>query len=202
VRSEGLVNVVVGQLGCVIDRGLGQILGGARDLRVVGVGLDHAALERAVARGKAQVVVLDEDSVATPVVPRRLRGARASVGLVVLAHRPTRVRVTRMLADGVNVCLSTDASAPEVVQAVRLAADGRCMFVSVSAHLPRASPERGIRSLTRREREVLELLGAGHKNAEIARVLQISGETARTHTQHVYRKLGVSSRGELLRIEQ
>jgi DNA-binding CsgD family transcriptional regulator len=59
-----------------------------------------------------------------------------------------------------------------------------------------------MRSLTRRESDVLELLSTGHKTVEIARVLQVGTETVRTHTRHVYRKLGVSSRGELLGIEQ
>jgi hypothetical protein len=49
----------------VIDRGLRQILGGDRGLRVVGAGLDHAALQDTVACRRAQVVILDEDSAAT-----------------------------------------------------------------------------------------------------------------------------------------
>jgi two-component system response regulator NreC len=197
-----VVSVAVGQFGCVIGRGLRQVLGEDVGLRVIDAGLDHAALEDAVARRGAEVVVLDEDSVATPVLSRRLRAVRSSVGLVVLALRPTRAHVTRMLAHGVNVCLSTDASASEIVRAVRLAADGRHVFVSMSTRLSGVAGEGVVGSLTRREREVLELLRVGHKNAEIARVLQVSAETARTHTQHLYRKLGVSSRGELLRIEQ
>jgi DNA-binding CsgD family transcriptional regulator len=56
-------------------------------------------------------------------------------------------------------------------------------------------------ALTDREREVLDRLSKGQRNAEIARELQISVETARMHTKHLYRKLGVSSRGELLGLE-
>jgi DNA-binding NarL/FixJ family response regulator len=202
VRSGGPVTVAVGQLGSVIGRGLLEILEDARGLRVVGAGLDHAALEGAVARGRAQVVVLDEDSVAGPSVPRRLCGARSGVGLVVLAHRPSRAYVTRVLACGVSVCLSTDASAVEIVRGVGVAADGRHVFVSVSARPVAAGRAVGIGALTRREREVLELLSQGQKNAEIAGALRISTETARSHAKQVYRKLGVSSRGELLGIEQ
>jgi DNA-binding NarL/FixJ family response regulator len=58
-----------------------------------------------------------------------------------------------------------------------------------------------IYSLTRREKQVLVLLGRGWKNADIARELQVSTETVRTHAQHVYRKLGVRSRKELLGVE-
>jgi DNA-binding NarL/FixJ family response regulator len=193
-----MITVAVGQFGSVVGRGLLQILNGARGVEVVGSGLSQAALERAVARGRATVVVLDEDGVAGPAVPRRLSEGGADIGLVVLAHRPTRAFATRMLASGVNVCLSTDAPPKEIVRGIRLAAEGGHVFAAMS---PRpAAPARGagIASLTRREREVLEQLSRGHKNAEIAKELQISTETARTHAKRVYRKLGVSSRGELL----
>jgi DNA-binding NarL/FixJ family response regulator len=195
------ITVAVGQFGSVIGQGLLQILGDDRGLRVLGAGLDRDALELAAARGEAEVLVLDEDSAATPAVPTRLRGARADVGLVVLAHRPTRAYAARVLACGVSACLSTETSAQEIVQAVRLAADGRHVFVSMSPRAPAAARAAGISALTRRERDVLELLGEGQKNAQIASTLNISTETVRMHAKHVYRKLGVSSRRELLDIE-
>ena len=51
--------------------------------------------------------------------------------------------------------------------------------------------------LTPREAEVLSLLLQGRSRAFIADTLLISGETVRTHTQHVYQKLDVHSREEL-----
>ncbi len=207
----------MGQFGSVIESGLVRILREARGVKVLGAGLDHAALERAVARRGAQVVILDEDGAATPAIPKGLRTLQSNIGLVALAHRPTRAHVTRILAYGVSVCLSTAASPQEIVRGVRLAAGGGAgggngngnggggggVFVATSAD-PAAGAARavGMRSLTRREQDVLGLLSTGHRVAEIAHALQISIETARTHTQHVYRKLNVSSRGELLGIER
>src|ERR1700677_3869444 len=71
------ITVAVGQFGEVIARGLLEILEGDRALRVVGAGLDHAALQGAVAHREARVVILDEDSALVPAVPKRLRGARS-----------------------------------------------------------------------------------------------------------------------------
>jgi DNA-binding NarL/FixJ family response regulator len=50
--------------------------------------------------------------------------------------------------------------------------------------------------LTRREREVLNLLAQGGDNDAIAQALVISPQTARTHIQNVLGKLGVHSRLE------
>jgi len=48
--------------------------------------------------------------------------------------------------------------------------------------------------LTARHWDLLHLVAAGHTNAQIARRLGISEATVRTHLEHIYRLLGVSSR--------
>ena len=50
--------------------------------------------------------------------------------------------------------------------------------------------------LTDREREVLDLIGEGRSNRQIARALAITESTASVHVSHVLRKLGVHTRTE------
>lgn len=57
---------------------------------------------------------------------------------------------------------------------------------------------RGAERLSPREQEVLELLCQGVKPTNIARILFISQGTANKHIGHIYQKLGVGSRQELL----
>lgn len=52
--------------------------------------------------------------------------------------------------------------------------------------------------LTRREREILSVLGQGVTNKEIARTLTISEKTVRNHLSSVYRKMGVRSRAQAI----
>ena len=49
-------------------------------------------------------------------------------------------------------------------------------------------------ALTKREREVLELIACGYSNADIAKLLFISEHTVNDHTKRIYRKLNVHSR--------
>lgn len=80
------------------------------------------------------------------------------------------------------------------------AADGRLDPVAVDAVLNAAghtTPGRragGPEGLTARETEVLALLARGLANKQIARELSISPKTVSNHVEHVYAKLGVSSR--------
>ena len=52
--------------------------------------------------------------------------------------------------------------------------------------------------LSPRELEILRYLGRGYSSKYIADALVISDNTVRTHTRHIYRKMGVSSRDELV----
>jgi DNA-binding NarL/FixJ family response regulator len=54
--------------------------------------------------------------------------------------------------------------------------------------------------LTRREHEVLNLLGEGLRCTEIAQRLVISPKTVATHTENIRRKLGVTSRAEAIAV--
>lgn len=63
--------------------------------------------------------------------------------------------------------------------------------------LPRTAPSAS--ALTSREREVLQWVALGKRDAEIAVVLDIAPATVSKHVEHVFAKLGVRSRTEAMR---
>jgi len=75
----------------------------------------------------------------------------------------------------------------------------RALLVLLRPHLHQAYLDAELRrhpvpQLTARHWDLLRLLAAGHTNAQIARHLGISEGTVRTHLEHVYGRLNVSSR--------
>lgn len=70
----------------------------------------------------------------------------------------------------------------------------RALGVSRGARGPRHRPVAGIESLTPTERTVLELVGAGLRNAEIAERLYVSRRTVETHVGRLCAKLHVQGR--------
>lgn len=103
------------------------------------------------------------------------------------------------LVPGIHRDFSTLVFAPSalvfVIWASRISADAARARESTSS----GEAIEGIvqEEMSRRERVVYELLIEGLSNKEIADKLCISENTAKTHTRHVYRKLGVSNRQEL-----
>ena len=65
---------------------------------------------------------------------------------------------------------------------------------------PGAAAESGVDSLSRREREVAELVTARKTNKEIATDLFLSEKTVESHLRNIFAKLGASSRVEVARV--
>ncbi len=75
----------------------------------------------------------------------------------------------------------------------------RALLVLLRPHLLAAwsRAQRGVRpvdALTNRQREILQLVGAGDSNRMIARRTNLSEATVRKHLENIYARLGVSSR--------
>jgi DNA-binding CsgD family transcriptional regulator len=82
---------------------------------------------------------------------------------------------------------------PDFSEAERLALDllrPHLHAVSQDAQRRRS----GVSDLTPREWEVLHLVAAGHRNAEIAARLYVSTSTINMHLRHIFTKLGVHTR--------
>jgi DNA-binding CsgD family transcriptional regulator len=112
----------------------------------------------------------------------------AIAGMIVVADRqPDRVLFQTLRDPLEELC----ARAGEVVRS-SLSVAAACGF--------RMPATNGVApSLTRREREIAELVAAGLKNVNVAARLRISETTVGTHLRTVYRKLGVHSRVDLAR---
>jgi DNA-binding NarL/FixJ family response regulator len=94
-------------------------------------------------------------------------------------------------AAGASGFVSKDWSTEEVKNAARIVGRGMTVFAR--------QDRRPTIPLSRREREVLELIGAGATNREIARSLHLSPHTVKDHAAALYRKLGVRNRAEASR---
>jgi len=127
--------------------------------------------------------------------------------VVVLSEQPKADWLSKVLRAGVRAILPRDA-APEQLRAALEAAAAGLVVVHPSevneifpAHAELSAPLRELpEPLTRREREVLQMISAGLGNKEIAGKLSISEHTVKFHVASILGKLGASTRTEAVSI--
>jgi DNA-binding NarL/FixJ family response regulator len=116
----------------------------------------------------------------------------------VLAVVPDLEAARRALSRGARGVVAADADPERIVAAAMAVSLGMAAVDPAwidDLLVVRPQPAAG-EPLTRRERQVLELLAEGRSNKEIASVLDISDHTAKFHVGAILAKLGASSRGE------
>ena len=181
----------------MVREGLKFLLASALDLDVVGEAENGREAVELVSTLSPDVVLMD---LAMPVMDgaeatARIRDEAPCVQVVVLTGDGGSPLAERALEDGAISCLLKDARPDVLTQAVRDAADGKGSVDGVALEAimdGRQSCPGG--DLTRREREVLELLVDGLSNREIAAILGLSEGTVRQHVGSILAKLDAPNR--------
>ena len=158
----------------------------------------------------ADVVVLDlhlPDGNGVSLIPE-LRGVNPEAHVLVLSGSNDPRDLARAAMAGAAAVISKMTVLPEIIAAIRRVCAGEVLLTRDElrelAHLDalERSQEQRTRqlmaSLTRREVEVLQLLGEGLGDKEIAARIFLSTETVKTHMANILTKLGVESRLQAL----
>jgi DNA-binding NarL/FixJ family response regulator len=188
------ITIALGRFDDLLARGLRGLIEDDARLELLVEDLPRPQLAAALRAHRPDVAILDAGSLRTPAEVRTLSSAHPATRLLLLASQPSSVECAQLLAFGATACLAKATQARDVLNAIHLASRGMQLTPRVPFGGGRASS--GL--LTARESDVLAELQQRRSNAQIAADLHIGIETVRTHARHIYRKLGVGSRRELL----
>jgi DNA-binding NarL/FixJ family response regulator len=160
-------------------------------------------------RQKVDVILMDINMPGMDGVEATARVTSAHPGVKVLALTMLEQGsfVQLMLRNGATGYLSKNAGSDDLVMAIRAVHAGKRYLGEHATEMLLASVSRQqsgartlIPALTRREKEVLQLIMQGMSDAEISGALFISPTTAESHRKNLRSKLGARNSAEIVRI--
>jgi DNA-binding NarL/FixJ family response regulator len=193
-----VIRVLIADDHGVIRDGLGRLISALPDMELVGTAGDGAEAVDRVHELEPDVVLMDLDMPKVDGIEatRRVLADRPGTAVLVLTSFSDRPRILGALEAGACGYLLKDVASDEVAEGIRAAARGESPLDPRAARTiltARAEPD-PLSALSAREREVLGLLLDGLPNKLIARRLEISEKTVKSHLTRIFREIGVSDR--------
>jgi DNA-binding NarL/FixJ family response regulator len=207
-----MIRILLADDQTLIRAGFRALLSAEPDMAVVaecGTGRDAVQLAR---REHPDVVLMDirmpdgDGLEAT----RQIMAAKELAGtrVIILTTFELDEYIAEAVRAGAAGFLVKDTEPEELLRAVRVVHDGdallspsvtRRIMAQLAMQPTAAAPSDGrLEQITEREREVLQLVGEGLNNAEIAQRLFITPLTAKTHVSRIMTKLLVRDRAQLV----
>lgn len=187
----------------LIIEGIHSLLEGEKDLQWMGSARTGEDLMAFLTRAQPDILLLDVN------LPRKsglelcreikeLYPAMQVIGLST-SDQPSVIR--KMQENGAAGYLLKDAGKQEILTALHEVSKGK-QFVSFSVAevLKKRTPDGALPTLTRREKEVLELIAEGLTNQEIASKLFLTGTTIDSHRKNMLTKFNAKNTAALIKI--
>jgi DNA-binding NarL/FixJ family response regulator len=177
----------------------------SQSVKIVGRAAVIDALGTDLSDTQADVLVVDASGESPEGIIESLAESdlAAEIPIVVLTEAASPAASAEALQAGIRAVLPGEISTDQLAAALQAAAAGLVVLhpAEIPAAFPAATPaSRSLAELpeplTRREREVLQMLAAGLANKEIAARLNISDHTAKFHVAAILGKLGAATRTE------
>ena len=204
-----VIRIVLADDHTVMRNGLRLLLERQPGLKVVAEAADGRQAVDLSAAESPDVVIMD---IAMP----QLNGVEATRQIVtrnphtavaILSMHKDESYVIRALRAGARAYLLKDSAEADLIAAIGAITEGKAFFSSAVRsllkedymhQLAEAGAEDSYELLTKREREVLQLIAEGKSNKEVAVMFNLSLYTVETHRTHILQKLNLHSVPELI----
>jgi len=183
----------------VMHEGLTHLLHAHEDIRVVGVASNGRDAVRQVSQLHPNVLIAD---IAMPEIngieaTRQIRERWPETRVVILSMHSTPDHLFHALEAGARGYILKENAGGEIVNAVRAVHAGErylCKKIAdvLAEQVARHSGPNPLDSLSKREREVLQLVAEGRTSVEIATKLSLSPKTVDSYRSRLMQKLQIN----------
>src|SRR5205085_2180201 len=205
--NEKKSSVVVVEDHPILCDGLKQLISSQPDLACVGAAEDISGAKRLVGECKPDLMILDLRLKAGDALDfiKTLRVDCTEVKVLVLSQYDELTFAERALRAGASGYIMKENATDEVLRAVRKVLAGELYFSDrvAAAAVQRTFRDKpigsriGVESLSDREMQVFQFLGASYNAREIAEQFHLSRKTVETHCEKIKHKLNLKNAAEL-----
>ena len=208
-RERSSVRIVIADDHLILRDGLRRLLETQPDFLVVGEVGDGPSALRAALDLKPDILLLD---MALPGcsgldVLAALREAGSSLHVILLTASVDRSDIVKAFQLGARGFVLKESPSSRLFASIRTVADGQTWMdqdtvssiMQAFSMLQQAKAAETVKdfSLTRRERQIVNLVVQGYTNRDISKELSVGEDTVKHHLTNIFDKTGVSSRLEL-----
>ncbi|HKC48941.1 MAG TPA: response regulator transcription factor [Gemmatimonadales bacterium] len=201
-----MIRVVIADDHPLVRAGLRQVLADEPEIEVVGEAADGDETVAVLRSTEPDVVLLDITMPGAPFpgLLRLLRSAFPRVEVLIVTMHGEDQFAVRALKEGAAGYLTKQQPPHEVINAIKqIAGGGRYLTAAVAeraaAALDGNAPRLPHERVSRREYEVLCMIGLGKSVKQIATELGVSPKTVSTHRARLLRKMRLKTSAELIR---
>jgi DNA-binding NarL/FixJ family response regulator len=195
----------------LLRESLARIFSKKSDLRLVGAAAFSSRVVPQLVSASPDVLLLDSAPVVLSglgMIPE-FRRAIPGLKVVMISMDADKETFLRAVCEGAVGYVQKDASAAELIAAVRAVAHGEAVcppalclalfeFCAQRSRLPSPDGKRYL-GFTRRQQQLVEMIGQGLTNKEIAAQLNLSEQTVKNHVHRMLRKTGAADRLAVVR---
>jgi two-component system invasion response regulator UvrY len=201
-----MIRVVIADDHPLVRAGLRQVLSDEPVIEVVGEAADGDETVAVLRATEPDVVLLDITMPGAPFpgLLRLLRSAFPRIEVLIVTMHGEDQFAVRALKEGAAGYLTKQQPPEEVISAIKqIAGGGRYLTAAVAeraaAALDGSAPRLPHERVSRREYEVLCMIGLGKSVKQIATELGVSPKTVSTHRARLLRKMHLKTSAELIR---
>lgn len=192
-----------------VREGVKLLVNAQSDMEVIGEAGDGEVAIKEAVRLSPDIVLMD---ISMPTLnglkaTKRLRNVCPDIKILMLTRHTDDGYLQQLLGAGANGYVLKQSAPNELINAIRTIGAGNAYLDPsltrkvVGGYVNKAGSLRGDGKgdLTDRETEVLRLISFGYSNKEIANRLDLSVKTIEAHKANAMRKLGITSRIDIVR---
>lgn len=189
----------------MVVAGLNSLLGGLENIEVVGAVSNAFEAVPFLKKNKVEVILLDINlpDISGIDLCKKIHKEFPQIKILGISTFSERSYISRMIENGASGYLIKSASAEEIAEAIDTVLKDK-MYLSVSMeHIARPLsiiPSDNLPALTKREKEILQLISEGMTNNQIAEKLFISPLTVDSHRKNLLTKLNVNNTASLIKL--